>query len=100
MKLIAVNNPGRRGGRPKTRPSLGELVGRVSGIGVGPAERREKDIRRGRVDKYFLGRLAPGESKGGDFSALRSVVKLLVKLMEPLAGRLYDGCYGSDNTFV
>lgn len=90
MKLIEVDSPSLRGMLPSARPSPGELVDLISGIGVGSAERREKDIRRGRLYKYFLGRLVPGKG-GGEFYTLRSVVKLLVEVaVEPLAGRLYE----------
>jgi type I restriction enzyme M protein len=101
MKLIEGDNPSLRGVPPKTRRSLGELVDLISGIGVGSAERRDKDIRCGPVYKYFLYRLAPGEGKGGgELYTLRSVVQLLVEVMEPLAGRVYDRCCGSGGMFA
>jgi len=107
MDLIEADNPSLRGVLPKTyaRPSLdvrrlGELVDLVSGIGLGSAEHREKDIL-GRVYEYFLGRFASAEGKsGGEFYTPRSVVKLLVEMIEPLSGRVYDGCFGSAGMFV
>ncbi|MFZ5869138.1 MAG: type I restriction-modification system subunit M [Actinomycetota bacterium] len=107
MDLIEVDNPSLRGVLPKTyaRPSLdvrrlGELVDLISGIGLGSAEHRDKDIL-GRVYEYFLGRFASAEGKGGgEFYTPRSVVKLLVEMIEPLAGRVYDGCCGSGGMFV
>jgi type I restriction enzyme M protein len=107
MDLIEADNPSLRGVLPKTyaRPSLdvrrlGELVDLISGIGLGSAEHREKDIL-GRVYEYFLSRFASAEGKGGgEFYTPRSVVQLLVEMIEPLNGRVYDGCMGSGGMFV
>ncbi len=107
MDVIEVDNPTLRGVLPKTyaRPGmnvrrLGELVDLVSGIGLGSAEYREKDVL-GRVYEYFLGRFASAEGKGGgEFYTPRSVVKLLVEMIEPLSGRVYDGCFGSGGMFI
>ncbi len=107
MDLIEADNPSLRGVLPKTyaRPSLdvrrlGELVDLISGIGLGSAEHREKDIL-GRVYEYFLARFASAEGKGGgEFYTPRSIVKLLVEMIEPLSGRVYDGCCGSGGMFV
>jgi type I restriction enzyme M protein len=107
MDLIEADNPSLRGVLPKTyaRPSLdtrrlGELVDLISGIGLGSAEHRGKDIL-GRVYEYFLGRFASAEGKsGGEFYTPRSIVKLLVEMIEPLSGRVYDGCCGSGGMFV
>jgi type I restriction enzyme M protein len=107
MELIEADNPSLRGVLPKTyaRPSLdvrrlGELVDLISGIGLGSAEHREKDIL-GRVYEYFLSRFASAEGKGGgEFYTPRSVVQLLVEMIEPLNGRVYDGCMGSGGMFV
>lgn len=107
MDLIELGNTSLRGVLPKTyaRPSLdvrrlGELVDLISGIGLGAAEHREKDIL-GRVYEYFLGRFASSEGKGGgEFYTPRSVVKLLVETIEPYSGRVYDPCCGSGGMFV
>jgi type I restriction enzyme M protein len=107
MDLIEVDNPSLRGVLPKTyaRPSLdvrrlGELVDLISSIGLGSAEHREKDVL-GRVYEYFIGRFASAEGKGGgEFYTPRSIVKLLVEMIEPLNGRVYDGCCGSGGMFV
>ena len=107
MDLIEVDNPSLRGVLPKTyaRPSLdvrrlGELVDLISSIGLGAAEHREKDIL-GRVYEYFLGRFASSEGKGGgEFYTPRSVVRLLVEMIEPYSGRVYDPCCGSGGMFV
>lgn len=107
MDLIEADNPSLRGVLPKTfaRPSLdqrrlGELVDLISGIGLGQKEHREKDVL-GRVYEYFLGKFASAEGKGGgEFYTPRSVVKLLVEMIEPLHGRVYDGCCGSGGMFV
>lgn len=69
MDLIELDNPSLRGVLPKTcaRPSLdlrrlGELVDLISGIGLGAAAHREKDLL-GRVYEYFLGRFASAEGR-------------------------------------
>ncbi|HEX6904863.1 MAG TPA: N-6 DNA methylase [Thermoanaerobaculia bacterium] len=88
-------------GRPqldKTR--LGELVDLVSKIGLGDSESRSKDVL-GRVYEYFLGRFAAAEGKsGGEFFTPQCVVKLLVEMIEPLRGRVFDPCCGSGGMFV
>jgi type I restriction enzyme M protein len=107
MDLIEVENPSLRGVLPKTyaRPSmdtrrLGELVDLISGIGLGAADHRDKDIL-GRVYEYFLGHFAATEGRGGgDFYTPRSVVRLLVEMIEPFKGRVYDPCCGSGGMFV
>lgn len=107
MELVEVDNPSLRGVLPKTfsRPALdqrrlGELVDLISGIGIGTTECREKDVL-GRVYEYFLGRFASAEGKGGgEFYTPRSVVRLLVEMIEPYRGRVYDPCCGSGGMFV
>jgi len=107
MDAIEVENPSLRGVLPKTyaRPSLdvrrlGELVDLIAGLGLGAAEHREKDLL-GRVYEYFLGRFATAEGKGGgEFYTPRNVVKVLVEMIEPYKGRVYDPCCGSGGMFV
>ena len=80
--------------------TLGELIDLISTIGLGDAESRSKDIL-GRVYEYFLGRFASAEGKGGgEFYTPQSVVKLLVGMIEPYRGRVYDPCCGSGGMFV
>lgn len=82
----------------KTR--LGELIDLVSTITLGDKESKSKDIL-GRVYEYFLGRFAGAEGKGGgEFFTPQSVVKLLVRMLEPYKGRIYDPCCGSGGMFV
>jgi len=107
MDAVEAENPSLRGVLPKTyaRPSLdvrrlGELVDLIAGLGLGGAEHREKDLL-GRVYEYFLGKFASQEGKGGgEFYTPRSVVKLLVEMIEPYKGRVYDPCCGSGGMFV
>ena len=88
-------------GRPaldKTR--LGELVDLISKIGLGDAASRSKDIL-GRVYEYFLGKFAAAEGKsGGEFYTPQCIVKLLVAMLEPFRGRVFDPCCGSGGMFV
>lgn len=107
MDLVELDNPSLRGVLPRnySRPALdqrrlGELVDLIATIGVGGAEHRERDVL-GRVYEYFIGRFASAEGKGGgEFYTPRSVVKLLVEMIEPYRGRVYDPCFGSGGMFV
>jgi type I restriction enzyme M protein len=79
---------------------LGELIDLIADIGLGDTENRSKDIL-GRVYEYFLGQFASAEGKkGGEFYTPRCVVKLLVEMIEPYKGRIYDPCCGSSGMFV
>jgi type I restriction enzyme M protein len=79
---------------------LGELIDLTSGIGMNEEADRSKDIL-GRVYEYFLGGFAGAEGKrGGEFYTPRSVVRLLVEMLEPYKGRVYDPCCGSGGMFV
>lgn len=107
MVAIEKENPKLKGVLPKdyARPTLdkhtlGELIDLIGTIGLGYAESRSKDIL-GRVYEYFLGRFASAEGKGGgEFYTPQSVVKLLVEMIEPYKGRVYDPCCGSGGMFV
>jgi len=79
---------------------LGELIDLIGTIGLGDAENRSKDIL-GRVYEYFLGQFASAEGKtGGQFYTARCVVQLLVEMLNPYKGRVYDPCCGSGGMFV
>ena len=79
---------------------LGQVVDLVSNIQVGGAEARATDVL-GRVYEYFLEQFAIAEGrKGGEFYTPRSVVRLLVEMLEPYHGRVYDPCCGSSGMFV
>ncbi len=79
---------------------LGELIDLIGTIGLGDRENRSKDIL-GRVYEYFLGQFASAEGKkGGEFYTPRCVVRLLVEMIEPFKGRVYDPCCGSSGMFV
>lgn len=107
MIAIEKNNPSLKGVLSKNyaRPDLdkvrlGELIDLMSTIGLGDKESRGKDVL-GRVYEYFLGRFASAEGKGGgEFFTPQSVVKLLVEMLEPYKGRIYDPCCGSGGMFV
>ena len=107
MVVIEKVNPSLRGVLSKdyARPALdkrllGELIDLVGTIGLGDAENRSKDIL-GRAYEYFLGKFASAEGKkGGEFYTPRCVVKLLVEMIEPFKGRVYDPCCGSSGMFV
>lgn len=88
-------------GRPQLdKQRLGELIDLIGTIGLGDKESRSKDIL-GRVYEYFLGKFASAEGKGGgEFYTPQSVVRLLVEMIEPYHGRVYDPCCGSSGMFV
>ncbi|MEZ5540024.1 MAG: class I SAM-dependent DNA methyltransferase [Pseudomonadales bacterium] len=114
MRAIEKDNESLKGVLPKdyARPALnkvmlGELIDLISGIALNEEGDRSKDIL-GRVYEYFLGQFAGAEGKrGGEFYTPRSVVRVLVEMLEPLpdpargvAGRVYDPCCGSGGMFV
>ena len=107
MLAIEGNNASLKGVLPKdyARPALnkimlGELIDLVSRIGMAEEANRSRDIL-GRVYEYFLGGFAGAEGKrGGEFYTPRSVVQLLVAMLEPYKGRVYDPCCGSGGMFV
>jgi type I restriction enzyme M protein len=107
MVLIEKENPALKGVLPKSyaRPDLdktrlGELIDLIGTIGLGTMFDRSKDML-GRVYEYFLGRFASAEGKGGgEFYTPQSVVQLLVEMIEPYKGRVYDPCCGSGGMFV
>jgi type I restriction enzyme M protein len=107
MEATEKANPSLKGVLPKdyNRPGLdkhrlGELIDLIADIGLGDAENRSKDIL-GRVYEYFLGQFASAEGKkGGEFYTPRCIVRLLVEMIEPYKGRVYDPCCGSSGMFV
>jgi len=107
MGGIERDNPVLKGVLPRdyARPALdkqrlGQLIDLVSNIKVGDSESRSKDVL-GRVYEYFLSQFASAEGKkGGEFYTPRCVVKLLVEMLEPYQGRVYDPCCGSSGMFV
>ncbi|HXG41124.1 MAG TPA: class I SAM-dependent DNA methyltransferase [Dehalococcoidia bacterium] len=107
MEALERDNPSLKGVLPKdySRPSLdkqrlGQLVDLVGAINVGGPDARDRDVL-GRVYEYFLGQFASAEGrKGGEFYTPRCVVKLLVEMLQPFQGRVYDPCCGSGGMFV
>jgi len=107
MAGIERDNPALKGVLTKdyARPALdktrlGQLIDMISNIKVGDEASRAKDVL-GRVYEYFLSQFASAEGKkGGEFYTPRCVVKLLVEMIEPYRGRVYDPCCGSSGMFV
>jgi type I restriction enzyme M protein len=107
MRAIEKNNESLKGVLPKeyARPALnkvmlGELIDLISGITLNETGEKSTDVL-GRVYEYFLGQFAGAEGKrGGEFYTPRSVVKVLVEMLEPYEGRVYDPCCGSGGMFV
>ena len=80
--------------------SLGSLINLIGNIALGDAKARSADVL-GHVFEYFLGEFALAEGKqGGQFYTPRSIVELLVKMLEPYQGRVFDPCCGSGGMFV
>ena len=107
MDAIEKDNPSLRGVLPKVfaqekldKASLGGLINLVSSAALGTKEAQSKDVL-GRVYEYFLGEFAMAEGKkGGQFYTPSCVVKLLVEMLEPYEGRVFDPCCGSGGMFV
>jgi len=107
MTAIEQVNPSLKGVLPKdyARPTLdkqrlGGLIDLIGTIGLGDKENRSRDIL-GRVYEYFLSQFASSEGKkGGEFYTPRSIVQLLVEMLAPYKGRVYDPCCGSGGMFV
>jgi len=106
MIAVEKENESLRGVLPKdyARPALdktrlGETIDLFS-FNVGDKDSRSQDVL-GRVYEYFLGKFASAEGRGGgEFYTPTSIVKLLVQMLEPYKGRVYDPCCGSGGMFV
>src|SRR3984893_2855001 len=107
MSAIERDNPSLKGVLPKDygRPGLdkqrlGQLINLVSDIGLGSPADRARDIL-GRVYEYFLAQFASAEGKkGGQFYTPSRVVRVLVEILPPYKGSVYDPCCGSGGMFV
>ena len=107
MNAIERDNPALKDVLPKDyarlaldKTRLGRVVDLVSNIKVGGAEARATDVL-GEIYEYFLEQFALAEGrKGGEFYTPRSVVRILVQMLEPYQGRVYDPCCGSSGMFV
>ncbi len=107
MTLIEKENDSLRQTLPKeyARPALdkhrlGELIDIMSGIELHDADNPTKDVL-GRVYEYFLAKFASAEGRlGGDFYTPQSVVRVMVEMIEPTKGRVFDPCCGSGGMFV
>src|SRR3989339_1519251 len=107
MEAIEKENPSLKGilakvySRPNLdKTALGSLIDLIGDTAVGNEAAKSKDIL-GRVYEYFLGEFANAEGKkGGQFYTPKSIVKLLVEMIEPYKGRVYDPCCGSGGMFI
>ena len=107
MDVIERDNDSLKGVLPRNfgrddldKQVLGQVVDSVSNIKVGGAEAQATDVL-GQVYEYFLEQFAIAEGrKGGEFYTPRSVVRLLVEMIEPYQGRVFDPCCGSAGMFV
>ncbi len=107
MVAVERDNPGLKDVLPKDyarqsmdQARLGQVIDMVSNIMVGDEAARSKDVL-GRIYEYFLSRFAADEGKrGGQFYTPHCIVRLLVKMIEPFQGRVYDPCCGSSGMFV
>jgi len=106
MLAIERDNPSLKGVLPKDyahprldKQRLGQLIDLIGNIGLGEKEHRAKDVL-GRVYEYFLSQFAGAEGKkGGQFYTPRCVVRVLVEMLAPYKGRVYDPCCGSGGMF-
>lgn len=107
MESLEHENPTLKGTLPKeyARPQLdkarlGELLGTIANIALRDPARRSQDLL-GRAYEYFLAKFASAEGRlGGDFYTPQSVVRVMVEMIEPLKGRVFDPCCGSGGMFV
>lgn len=107
MDAIEKDNPSLKDVLPKVfargnldPTNLGGLIDLIGNIALGDAKARSADVL-GHVFEYFLGEFALAEGKkGGQFYTPRSVVELLVEMLEPYKGRVFDPCCGSGGMFV
>src|SRR5579862_3704368 len=107
MDAIEKDNTSLKGVLPKVysqerldKANLGGLIDKISNIAIGTKEAQSKDVL-GKVYEYFLGEFALAEGKkGGQFYTPSSVVRLLVEMLEPYEGRVFDPCCGSGGMFV
>lgn len=107
MYSIEQDNPKLKGKLPRdyarrgiAPERLGGLIDQISSIAIGTKEAQAKDIL-GRVYEYFLGKFAAAEGKlGGEFFTPSSIVRLMVEMIEPYEGRVYDPACGSGGMFV
>lgn len=107
MEAIEKENASLKGILPKIyalpnlhKPSLGELLDLVGRIALGDEASKSKDIL-GRVYEYFLGEFASLEGKkGGQFYTPKSIVRLMVEMIEPYHGRIFDPACGSGGMFI
>ena len=107
MTRIESENPSLKEVLPKeyARPGLdkrrlGRLIDIVSGFDFGSDEARAKDVL-GEVYEYFLEKFALAEGRrGGEFYTPTCIVQLLVEMLEPYRGRVYDPCCGAAGMFV
>jgi type I restriction enzyme M protein len=108
MDLLELDNPKQlKGVLPKNyaredldKRLLGELIDLIGSIGFTEVDHGSDDVL-GKVYEYFLGKFAGQEDRGaGEYYTPRSVVRLLVEMLEPFHGRVYDPCCGSGGMFV
>lgn len=107
MDAIEKENPSLKGVLPKVyarenlnSTRLGELIDLIGNIALSDAKARSADVL-GHVFEYFLGKFALAEGKNkGEFYSPRSIVELLVNMLEPYQGRVFDPCCGSGGMFV
>lgn len=107
MDAIEKDNPSLKDVLPKVfargnldPTNLGGLIDLIGNIALGDAKARSADVL-GHVFEYFLGEFALAEGKqGGQFYTPRSIVELLVYMLEPYKGRVFDPCNGSGGMFV
>ena len=108
MDLVMGSNPSLVGTLPRIfnrdnvdQRRLGELIDLFNDARfAGNGQTRARDLL-GEVYEYFLGNFAAAEGKrGGEFYTPRHVVRVLVDVLEPYSGRVYDPCCGSGGMFV
>ncbi len=107
LELIEQENTSLRGVLPRiyaraalSPAKLGELVTTIAKIGFGQSAEEARDIL-GRTYEYFIKTFARAEGhRGGEFYTPASVTRLLVEMLEPFKGRIYEPAFGSAGLFI
>lgn len=106
MEAIERENPSLKGVLPKSfaasevpQRNLTSLINIVDSVTFGDEGHDGRD-KLGQVYEYFLGKFSGIEGRAGEDYTPRSVVELLVEMLEPYKGRIYDPCCGSGGMFV
>jgi type I restriction enzyme M protein len=107
LDVIEQENPALKGilpkiyaGAPMSPETLGRLVSIIARVGFGEDPEHARDVL-GRVYEYFIKEFARSEGhRGGEFYTPANVVRVLVEMLQPYHGRIFDPACGSCGMFI